>query len=341
MVISVSDKISGLKGFIGIHSTKRGPALGGTRFLPYDSESTALADALNLSKAMSFKCALANLPFGGGKAVIMYDKSTSRERVLKAYARTVDNLGGLFKTGTDVGITDEDVQFMGGHTSHMLGLSDGDRTGISTGSIAALGTYWSIKASFKFTFGSDNLAGKTIGVKGLGKLGGELVRLLTLDNAIVVAADADDKTCRKFQLNYPKLRLVSPNQIAKQPLDLYAPCALGNEFNPSTIPLLKTSLIAGGANNQLADQAAGDTLWSKGILYAPDYIVNAGGLIYVADELEPGGFNRNRVLDRTKGITDTLLEIFKQSHAENKPTNQVADEIGLKRINQKNQHDKS
>ena len=333
MVIAFSDAAADLKGFIAIHSTKLGPALGGTRCLGYKDEHSALVDALNLSKAMSFKCALANLPFGGGKAVIIQNGTANSTELLHAYARVVDNLRGLFKTGTDVGVTDADVQVMGQVTSHMLGLSDGDRDGLSTGSVAALGTYYSIKAAFEHAAGSSELKGRRIGVKGLGKLGSELVRLLLQDGVTVVAADIDSAKGERLKQQHPEVSILSPDVIHKEELDLYAPCALGNEFNTETISELRTHLVAGGANNQLANEEAGDELHARGITYAPDYIVNAGGLIYVADELETDGFQRERVLSRTKAIKDTLLEIFQHAAEENRPTHRVANDIGLARMN--------
>lgn len=334
MIIEFSDQLSGLSGYIGIHSTKLGPALGGTRMLTYKSERDGLIDVLNLSKAMSFKCALAGLPFGGGKSVIIQNHTIDRSSALKAYARVIENLRGLFKTGTDVGISDEDVQIMGRFTNHVLGLSLGDREGISTSSIAALGTYYAIKASFQFITGTSDLTNKTIGVKGLGKLGSELVRLLVKDGAVIIAADIDRLKCQKIQEQFPEVKLVTSDTIHSENMDLYAPCALGNEFNDKTISELKTRIIAGGANNQLANDSVGDELWNRGILYAPDYIVNAGGLIYVADELEPNGFQRERVETRTKAIKDTLLELFEQAKSSRLAPNRVANKIGLVRMNQ-------
>lgn len=333
MVIGITDDKTNLKGYITIHNTNLGPALGGTRLQTYRSEEAALRDSLNLSKAMTYKCALAGLPWGGGKAVIIASDIVDRDTVLKAYAKLVESLGGLFKTGTDVGIFDEDVKKMSKYTQHMLGVSVADRGGLSTSKMAALGVYYSIRASLAHINGSDSVKDQTIGVKGVGKLGGELVRLLREDGAKLVIADIDTKKTQKIIKKYPDIRDIHYTDIHKEALDVFSPCALGGELRPSVVKELKAKIVAGGANNQLLDDRVGDMLHNKNILFVPDYIANMGGLIYVADELEKDGFKKERVLKRVKGIQKTLEEVFNASKKSGSAPYRIADNIALKRIN--------
>ncbi len=333
MVISITDDKSGLRGYIAVHNTSLGPALGGTRLQTYSSDEAALKDSLNLSKAMSYKCALSGLPWGGGKAVIIADEGTDKEAILKSYAKLVEKLGGLFKTGTDVGIFDNDVKKMAKYTAHMLGVSGGDRGDLSTSKMAALGVYYSIKASLTHVYGSDSVKDKVVGVKGVGKLGGELVKLLHDNGAQLIIADIDNEKAEKLAKKYQNVKVVHYTNIHKEHLDVFSPCALGGELRPSVVKELNAKIVAGGANNQLLDNRTGDELHKKGILFVPDYIANAGGLIYVADELEKDGFQKERVLRRVKGIQNTLDEILNASRKSNTPPYRIADEIALQRIN--------
>lgn len=332
MVINFSDEAVGLKGAIAVHNTKLGPALGGTRMQQYSDQQAALQDVLSLSSAMSYKCALAGLPYGGGKAVITSVDGMVRQDVLKRYAEIVENLRGLFKTGTDVGITDDDVKHMARYTSHMLGVTEADRRGMSTSTMAALGVFYSCKAALMHLYGSKSLEGKTIGIKGLGKLGGELASLAYAEGAVIYAADIDTQKCANLVKLLPNIKIVACEDISSIALDIYAPCALGNEFNDKNVSNLKCKIISGGANNQLTEATVGNKLFARGILYSPDYVVNAGGLIYVADELEPGGFNKKRVLDRVSKIQKTLTDIFERSSSQNIPTHKVADSIAREQI---------
>lgn len=331
-VMTLTDEASGLHAYIGVHSTKLGPALGGTRMKTYESESGALHDVLNLSKAMSYKCALANLPYGGGKAVIVASEGQNRKEILSAYARLVDKLQGLFKTGTDVGITDEDVAHMGNHTSHMLGLTEADRGDLSTSKTAALGVFCAMKAALNKLYGSSDFTNRSVAIKGTGKLGGELARLIYEAGGKLVVSDIDAAACAELKRRLPDITVVENSTIHMQPVDIYAPCALGNEFTMESIEDLDCKAIVGGANNQLASVEVGDSLSGRGIMYAPDYIANAGGLIYVADELELGGFNKERVIERTKAIEETMTTIFDKAEHDKQPTHRVADTIALERI---------
>lgn len=332
-LVALSDESSGLKAYIGIHNTNRGPALGGTRFKLYDSEEQAMRDVLNLSKAMSYKCALANLPYGGGKGVIIADPQADRDAQLAAYAKRVEKLGGLFKTGTDVGISDGDVRHMAQYTSHMLGVTEAERGILTTSNVAALGVFYAMKAVLAHLYGSESFEGRSVAIKGTGKLGGELASLVTKSGGSVFVSDVDEAKTQALKEEIPAITVVDNDSINRQEVDIYAPCALGNEFDEETIPQLRCKAVTGGANNQLAGDSAGDLLHEHGILYAPDYIANAGGLIYVADELEPDGFNQQRVIERTQHIQATIADILSRSKDQNLPTYKVADMIAEERIN--------
>ena len=331
-VMALSDEQSGLKAFVAVHNTNRGPALGGTRMKVYTSEEAALEDVLNLSKAMSYKCALANLPYGGGKAVIMADNKLNRKQVLTAYAQLVEKLHGLFKTGTDVGISDEDVVHMAAATKHMLGVVAAERGDLNTSKVAALGVFHGIKAALRQLHGTADFSGRAVAIKGAGKLGGELARMIIAAGGQVLVSDVNQEACRVLKEQWPAIEIVDNDTIHAQKVDIYAPCALGNEFNTTTIPKLRCDAVVGGANNQLENIAAGDLLHERSILYAPDYIANAGGLIYVADELEPGGFSKERVLVRTAAIEETLGLIFEEAKQQGLPSHVVADRLALERM---------
>lgn len=331
-LMALTDEASGLQAFIAIHNTNLGPALGGTRMIAYDSEEFALEDALNLSKAMSYKCALAKLPYGGGKGVIMANPTKDRNETLKAYARLVEKLGGLLKTGTDVGTSDEDVALMAQETSHMLGVTPADRGDLNTSKAAALGVFHAMKAALQHLHGSNDFQDKKVAIKGVGKLGGELARLISEAGGTVYVSDIDPAKCESAQKRSHNIEIVANEDIHKQQVDVYSPCALGNEFTTQIVEELQCQAIVGGANNQLSDDTVGDMIYKRGILYTPDYIANAGGLIYVADELEKDGFNKERVLHRIDDIEHTVGAIFEQSARENLSPSHVADLIALARM---------
>ena len=323
-VIALTDEPSGLSAFIAVHSRALGFAHGGTRFKTYTSETEALQDVLNLSKAMSYKSALAGLPYGGAKAVIILDESADRRAVLKAFAQKVATLGGLFHTGTDVGLVDDDIRYMHQFCSYMLGVTHNDADELTTGKAAAIGVYYAIKAAAKHEYGSDDLAGKTVGIKGLGKLGGELARLLSADKVKLVVADIDPAVAESYQQMLPDVTIVDPSEIHKQQLDIYAPCALGQEFTELSVTELNCKIIAGGANNQLSNDMVGDMVAARGIIYVPDYIANAGGLIFVSEELESDGFKVDRIQQRLHAISDTVTAVLDEAAATNQPPYLVA-----------------
>lgn len=332
-LVAITDTASGLKAYVSVHSTKRGPAHGGTRMMVYRQESDAIKDALRLSKAMSYKSALAGLPYGGAKGVIVLENdNVDREKILKAYAEKIEKLNGLFMTGTDVGLTDSDTKLMAKYSKYILGISGNDKKGYSTSKCAALGVYHAIRASAKHKYGSSELRGRKVGVKGLGKLGFELVSLLVADGVEVIAADIDQAMVEAVLLHYPSVKIVPSSEIHKQPMDIYSPCALGNEFSSRTIAELHCEIIAGGANNQLVSVKLGEKLHKRGILFIPDYIANAGGLIFVSDELEADGFHVERVLERVVNIENTVEMILKRSEVLGISPEAVADHIGEERL---------
>lgn len=331
-VIFLRDEASGLDAVIAIHSRARGMAHGGTRVKQYDTEDGALRDALNLSHAMTNKSALADLPYGGAKGVISlpageYDKS----KILAAYAERVSSLKGLFHTGTDVGLTDEDALFMSQHCPYILGTKTNPE-GYTTSKTAALGVLHAIKAAAQHKYGSADLTGKKVGVKGVGKLGAELVRLLHGEGAQLVVADINQQSAEALSQEYPGVTVVSADEVTKTRLDIYAPCAMGSEFDAEVVAGLDCDIVCGGANNQLLNDEAGDLLFQKGILYAPDYIANAGGLIFICEELESDGFNLERLLSRVQSIGKTLSSIFERSEAQQLGTHRVADQIAKEKI---------
>jgi glutamate dehydrogenase/leucine dehydrogenase len=331
-VIFLSDVESGLDAVVAIHSRARGIAHGGTRVKQYDTEDGALRDALNLSRAMTNKSALADLPYGGAKGVISlpsgdYDKS----KILEAYAKKVAALNGLFHTGTDVGLTDEEAVFMAEHCPYILGTK-ANPDGYTTSKTAALGVLHAMKAAAQFKYGSEDLTGKVVGVKGVGKLGAELVRLLRDEGARLIIADFNEESTTKLKQQYPDVTVMSAIEIAKTKLDIYAPCAMGSEFDETTVAALNCDIVCGGANNQLLNDEAGDMLFQKGILYTPDYIANAGGLIFICEDLESDGFKLERLLSRVQAIGKTLSLVFKLSDAQQLGTHRVADQIARERV---------
>lgn len=321
------DKPSGLKAFVVIHNDNLGAAIGGTRMWAYATTIEGLQDALNLSRAMTYKCAMAGVRFGGGKGVIIGNPSTEKTtNLLTAYAAKVkDYFGPRFRTGTDVGLTDDDVKMMSAANPFLVGVMEGDK--LSTSHMATLGVFYSIKGCFEEANGGDGLSGKRFAIKGLGKTGMELLRLLTEEGAEVVAAEIDTDKVKYAKKHFPKVKIVKPEVIHKQKVDMYCPCALGGDLNKKTIKELDCKFVVGTANNQLSDNEIGDKLWKMGIIYAPDYVANGGGLINVADELEPDGYRKERVLARVRAIKETIQRIISRSKKSNQTTHRIADRM--------------
>ena len=325
-LIALTDKASGMKAFVAIHNRNLGIAHGGTRLRVYENEEDAIKDVLSLSKAMTYKSALAGLPYGGAKGVIIAPHSGNKNDLLKIYAERINSLGGLFHTGTDVGLTDDDVTEMARYCSYILG-SNNASADYSTSKAAAIGVYYAIKAACVHKYASADLAGKTIGIKGVGKLGSELARLLYSEGASLILADVNHQAVQELADSLPGSRVVDPGQIHKETMDIYAPCALGNEFTVNTIDELRCGIISGGANNQLENDKIGDDLHSKGVIYVPDYIANAGGLIFVSEELEEDGYSKQRLEARLANIQNTVARVLKISQEDNQPTHRVADRL--------------
>lgn len=331
-VISINDEESNLKAFVAIHSSRLGPAHGGTRMKKYKSEQEAIKDVLDLSKAMSYKSALASLPYGGAKAVIMLPSGKyNRKQLLKAYAEKIEKLQGLFHTGTDVGLTDEDVIYMSDYCQYILGLPKSNNTD-TTSSSAAKGVYIAIKAAANHMYKSEDLKELVVGIKGLGKLGGELGEMLYRDGAKLIIADIDTKAVSKFVKRHPNVEVVDHNDINSLKMDIYAPCALGQEFNKNNVKDLKCEIIVGGANNQLASVVVGDMIYKNSITYVPDYVANAGGLIFVCEDLEKGEYSHQRVEQRLNGIAKTVESILDEANKKKVAPHRIADIIAKRRI---------
>jgi len=325
LVVSAFDKHTGLKSFIAIHNSNLGPAVGGTRYWRYASEEEALADALRLSRAMTYKCALARVPHGGGKGVIM--ANGGRKQFMVAYAKRINLLNGSFHTGEDVGLTKEYLATLEKTSKFIIGR---ERLAGNPSPWAAKGVFYSIVAALEAIFGDSEIQGRTFAIKGLGKVGSTLCGLLYEQGGRLIVADVDVEKVKSLKHKFPKVEIVKSTEIHKQRVDVYAPCALGDEFNKKTIPQLRCQIICGGANNQLASREDGERLHSWGILYVPDYLANAGGLINVVAELDKRGYSRRRVEKKVQGIQKTAQKIIQLSVQTNKSTSEVADSLAEK-----------
>lgn len=319
---------AGLKAIIAIHDTTLGPALGGTRMYPYESVEEALNDVLRLSEGMTYKCAAADLDFGGGKAVIIGDPNTDKSPALfRSFGQYVESLNGRFYTGTDMGTTMDDFVQALKETKFINGVPEVYGGGGDTSIPTAKGVIYALKATNKYLFNDDTLTGKTYAIQGLGKVGFKVCEHLLKDGANVIVTDINEQAIKEIEQIGKELRnpvtVVKSNDIYSVEADIFIPCAMGGILNENTIPQLNVKAIAGSANNQLQNESHIDELHQRDILYAPDYIVNAGGLISVADELY--GANKERVLNKTKTIYSSLLEIYKQSAVENITTLEAAD----------------
>lgn len=336
LVVKFKDCECGLRGFVSIHNDNLGPAVGGTRMFPYKSEADALGDDLRLSEAMTYKCALAGVPYGGGKGVIIGNPKTDKtDELLISYAKVVNHLRGRFRTGEDVGISEENVQLMLDHSKYFIGKSSyaGDPS-----PFAGLSTYVSMKAAVLKILHKRSLNGIHVSVKGVGKVGTSLVDLLVENGAKVTIADIDPKAVKRLLKKYKNIQAVDYRDIFFEPADVYAPCAMGSEFNLQNAKKLKAGIICGGANNQLASREVGIMLKKLGIVYVPDYIANAGGLINVVDELERGGYKEKRVIRRIENIRKTVNKVLSLSSSTGKATNVVSDRMAEEIFNMSRIH---
>ena len=325
-----NDKASGLKAIIAIHSTALGPACGGTRMYPYASSDDAVTDVLRLSRGMSYKSAMAELPLGGGKAVIMGSPRTDiTERLLLAYADAVNALGGRYITAMDVGIGPKELPVIARGTKYAAGFDQPGKTGGDSGPMTTLGTYVGLKAAVKHRLKTDTTKDMTVAIQGLGKVGMGLADSLHKEGARLIVADMDEKAVRTAVDRFGA-KAVSTDEIVTVSCDVLSPNALGAILNEKTVPELKAKVVAGAANNQLARDIHGQMLKERGILYAPDYVINAGGIIRVAGQIF--GWDDTESERRTCNIANTLTAIFRRAEAESRPTNVIADHMAEERI---------
>jgi len=334
-VVLCHDRSTGLKAIIAIHSTALGPALGGTRFFPYATEEEALQDALNLSRGMSYKNALAGLDLGGGKAVIIGDPAKDKnEAMLRAYGRFVQSLRGRYVTACDVGTYVQDMDIVARETEFVTGRSPEHGGAGDSSILTAFGVFQGMRATAQARWGQPTLRGKRVGVAGVGKVGHYLVGHLVADGATVVITDVSEAAINRVKAAHPEVEVVADTAALLQAsLDVYAPCALGGALDDRTVGALTaagTSIVCGAANNQLAHAGVEKDLADRGILYAPDYLVNSGGVIQVADEIE--GFNFERAKNKATKIFDTTLEIFTRAAADGVPPAVAADRLAEKRM---------
>ena len=333
-VVFCQDVETGLKAIIAIHDTTLGPALGGTRMWNYVNEKDALDDVLKLSRGMTYKAAISGLNLGGGKAVIIGDSKTEKtESLMRKFGQYVDSLGGRYITAEDVGMTTKDMVYVRSETKYVTGIPQSMGGSGDPSPVTAFGVYMAMKASAKYKWGSDKLSGKTILVQGIGHVGEHLVKHLTDEGAEVIINDINKQKLNQLA---DKLgtNIVMGDAIFDLDIDIYAPCALGATVNPNTINRLKCEIIAGAANNQLADEKRDAQLcFEKGICYAPDFLINAGGLINVYSELN--GYNREDALNKTREIYNTTLKILKKAQLEHITTHAAALEIAQQRISEK------
>lgn len=327
------DKTSGLKAIISIHDTTIGPASGGCRMWDYETTDEAVIDAIRLSKGMTYKSALAGANFGGGKTVIIGDPKTDKNEMLfRALGRFVQTLNGRYYTGTDVGTNGEDFVYASQESDYLVGLPEEYGGGGGTALPTAYGVYMAMKAAAKKIYGNDSLKDLTVAIQGIGKVGSLLVEYLLEEEAKVVATAISEESRRALKEKHTSVKIVSPDEIYGQECDIFSPCALGSVINDDTIGKLKCKIIAGCANNQLAEDRHGDILHEKGILYAPDFVINSGGLIQVSDPLEMGNVNIDRVMAKTKNIYNVVMSIFNLSEEEGIPTYKAANRLAEERI---------
>ncbi len=323
------DSVSGLKAIIGIHDTTLGPALGGTRMWPYETEEEAIIDVLRLSKGMTYKSAAMGLNLGGGKGVIIADPRRDKSEALwRAYGRFVDSLGGRYITAEDVGVSPDDIDIVNDETDFVAGLwhKSGDPSPVT-----AYGTFVGIRAAMQYLEGSADLTGVVVEVQGVGSVGYALCEHLHEAGAKLLVADIYEDKLNQVVEDFGA-EVVDPDSIHAAECDVYAPCALGATVNDDSIPELRCRVVAGAANNQLAETRHGQVLREKGILYAPDFVINGGGVINVAQEFNPSGYNRDLALKKVETIGEKLLDIFEASEAEDIPTNEAAERLAEKRI---------
>ncbi len=330
------DEKTGLKAIVAVHSTARGPAVGGTRMWNYASSAEALEDVLRLSKGMSYKNAVADLEMGGGKSVIIGDSRTQKTpELFRAFGRAVDTLGGIYYAAEDVGVSVADIAEARKTTSRVLGLKDGPEASGDPSPVTAEGVYRSTLAVARRLFKQDDLTGLTIAVQGVGHVGGYLADKLAAAGAKLVMTDVNTATLAEVAAR-TGAEILAPDAIYDVKADIYAPCALGATLNPQTLDRITAKAVVGAANNQLATPEIGRILFERGVLYAPDYVVNGGGIINVAAEMNArqtkSAFDPAWVEKKLSRLIETFDEILERSAVENRPTHEIADAIAEARI---------
>jgi leucine dehydrogenase len=333
------DESAGLKAIIAIHNTNRGPSLGGCRMWPYASEDEAIRDVLRLSRGMTYKCAVSNLDIGGGKSVIIGNPRTDKsEALLRAMGRSIDRLGGRYIAAEDSGTSVPDMKIMREETPFVAGILDkktrdgGMRSG-DPSPATAYGTFIGIRAAAKHKLQRDDLSGLRVAIQGVGNVGFRLAKLLQEAGAQLWVTDIYEDQVKR-SVDELGATAVGSEEIYGLDVDVFAPCALGAVLNDKTIPQLHARIIAGAANNQLSEHRHGTELMERGILYAPDYVINAGGIIDVSYE-RGGTYDRDTTIKHIEGIYDTLMEIFERAKEDGLPTNLVADQVAEERFKHK------
>ncbi len=331
-VVFCQDEPSGLRAIIAIHSTALGPALGGTRFYPYASDEAALDDVLALSRGMTYKAAAAGLDLGGGKAVVIGDPRRDKsESLLRAYGRFVQSLGGRYHTACDVGTFSADMDVIARECSYVTGRTVSAGGAGDSSVLTAYGVFQGMRAAAEVTWGAADLAGRVVGVAGVGKVGRHLVGHLVEEGADVVVTDVDPQAVAAVVSQHPSVRSVpTSEELVGEAIDVYAPCALGGALDDEVVERLRARVVCGAANNQLAHPGVDKMLADRGVLYAPDYLVNSGGLIQVADELH--GFSFQRAKERASSIYSSTLKVFAIAQEDGVPPAVAADRLAERRI---------
>jgi len=326
-----SDAKSGLKAVIAVHNTARGPAAGGTRLWSYADPKDAVTDALRLSKAMSYKNAMADLSLGGGKAVILRpDTEFDRQALFEAYGRAVEAVGGNYITAEDVGVSPDDMRIIKTQTDYVAGLDDGPAASGDPSPVTAEGVFRSIKVAVRHAMGRDSLVGLRVAVQGLGHVGYGLCEHLHGAGVHLIVTDINKAVLDRAKVQL-EAKVVKPDEIHAVEADVFAPCALGGSISEITLPDIKAVVIAGAANNQLSTPEMGEACRRRGILYAPDYVVNAGGIINVAAEVS-GSYDPKWVKEKLEGLENTLENVFRLAAKKDLPTNLVADKLARERL---------
>lgn len=330
-VYAFSEPKSGLKCFIAVHNTHRGPASGGTRFWAYESDAAALTDVLRLSRAMSYKNAMAEIPLGGGKAVIIRPEGDfDREALFTAYGRAVEKVGGQYITAEDVGVSTDDMRTIKTQTDFVAGLDDGEAASGDPSPHTADGIFRGLEVAVKHKLGVEGVGGLVVAVQGLGHVGYDLARRLKKSGARLIVADINE-TATQRAADELGAEIVSVDVIHAQEADIFAPCALGGAINADMIDQIQAYIVGGAANNQLKTPDMGAELMKRDILYCPDYVLNGGGIINVAAEVS-GTYDYAWVDRKLEGLKGTLQEVFDRSAASGQPTNEIADEMARERL---------